>query len=246
MKLSYKKFGGFIFLLYICSTKDKKTFIMMDYTKLKKGEVITMIDEYDTTRIIIVNNVIDNHRLYTYVELVNIGAVFFEKYEPGVYHDLNNCVCREAEDEEKDKLYNAIGKHFTEEYDKDWYNHFTDSSYFDIQDYLLDVFCIKVEEYDDDLIYPDFVDDIHTYIWNKLCDAMGCKAYDGDEFVEQLVNKQEFIEKAKKWLEKTLYIHTEIEEDKHWCTTTSINWVTTDDYESVEDFINGFCKAMEE
>ena len=98
------------------------------------------------------------------------------------------------------EFYNKIGKYFTEEYDKDWYNHFTDSSYFDVQDYLLDIFCIKTEEYDNDLIYPKFVDDIHTYIWEKLCDAMGCKIYDGDEFVEQLVNKQEFIAKLKNYL----------------------------------------------
>ena len=171
---------------------------MIDYTKLKRGEVITMIDGYDITRIIIVNKVIGNHRLYTYVELDDVGDVFFEKYEPGVYHDLNNCVCREAEDEEKDKLYNAIGKYFTEEYDKDWYKYFTDSSYFDIQDYLLDVFCIKVEEYDDVLIYPDFINEIHTYIWDKLCDAMGVPNTVDNK--SEMVNKQEFIEKLKIWL----------------------------------------------
>ena len=175
---------------------------MIDYTELKNGEVITMIDEYDIPRIIIVNKVVGNHRLYTYVELNDIGDVFFEKYEPGVYHDLNNCVCRNAEDEEKDKLYNAIGKYFTEEYDKDWYNHFTDSSYFDIQDYLLDVFCINVSEYDDDLIYPDFINEIHTYIWDKLCkahnEAMGVP--NTVENKPEMVNKQEFIEKAKTWV----------------------------------------------
>jgi hypothetical protein len=56
--------------------------------------------------------------------------------------------------------------------------------------------------------------------------------------------KQKFIEKAKEWLERTLYIHTEIEEDKHWCETNHIDWVTSD-YDSVEDFINGFCEIME-
>lgn len=198
---------------------------MMDYTNLKKGEIIAMIDEYDITRIIIVNKVIGNHRLYTYVELDDVGDVFFEKYEPGVYHDLNNCVCREAEDEEKDKLYNAIGKHFTEEYDKDWYNHFTDSSYFDIQDYLLDVFCIKVEEYDDDLIYPDFIDEIQNYIWDKLCDAMCVPAVENEP---EMVNKQEFIAKAVKYLEANF-----------------------PDIENVgglykESFINNFRKTMEE
>ena len=198
----------------------------MDYTKLKNGEVITMIDEYDITRIIIVNKVIGNHRLYTYVELDDVGDVFFEKYEPGVYHDLNNCVCREAEDEEKEKLYNAIGKEFTDEYDKDWYNHFTDSSYFDIQDYLLDVFCINVKEYDDDLIYPDFINDIHTYIWDKLCEAMGVP--NTIEKKPEMVNKQEFIAKAVKYLEANF-----------------------PDIENVgglykENFINNFRKTMEE
>lgn len=199
---------------------------MIDYTKLKRGEVITMIDEFDITRIIIVNKVIGNHRLYTYVELDDAGDVFFEKYEPGVYHDLNNCVCREAEDEEKEKLYNAIGKEFTDEYDKDWYNHFTDSSYFDIQDYLLDVFCINVKEYDDDLIYPDFINDIHTYIWDKLCEAMGVP--NTIEKKPEMVNKQEFIVKAVKYLEANF-----------------------PDIENVggrykESFINNFRKTMEE
>lgn len=205
---------------------------MIDYTELKNGEVITMIDEYDITRIIVVNKVIGNHRLYTYVELDDVGDVFFEKYEPGVYHDLNNCVCRKAEDEEKDKLYNAIGKHFTEEYDKDWYNHFTDSSYFDIQDYLLDVFCINVSEYDDDLIYPDFINDIHTYIWDKLCEAMG--ASDTDENKPEMVNKQEFIEKAIKWLEK-------------YASDYAISTTGDDDDCIVSiDIVEDFRKAMEE
>ena len=198
----------------------------MDYTELKNGEVITMIDEYDITRIIIVNKVVGNHRLYTYVELDDTGDVFFEKYEPGVYHDLNNCVCRKAEDEEKDKLYNAIGKYFTEEYDKDWYKYFTDSSYFDIQDYLLDVFRIKVREYDNDLIYPDFIDEIHIYIWNRLCEVMGVVDTDVNE--PEMVNKQEFIEKAVKYLEANF-----------------------PDIENVgglykESFINNFRKTMEE
>lgn len=52
---------------------------MLDYTNLKEGEVITMIDEYDITRIIIVNKVMGNHKLYTYVELNDVGDVFFLK-----------------------------------------------------------------------------------------------------------------------------------------------------------------------
>ena len=62
------------------------------------------------------------------------------------------------------------------------------------------MFSIKVEEYDNDMIYPNFVDEIHHYIWEKLCKSMGYKNYGGDEFVEQLVNKQEFIAKLKNYL----------------------------------------------
>ena len=174
----------------------------MNYTDLKNGDVIVLTNYGN--RIVIVNNIKDNKtysspQLYTYVEL-DENVLSFEKDEPYCFYLIENINFRLSTIEEKTKLYNAICKHFTEEYDKDWYNHFTDSSYFDVQDFLLDIFCIKTDEYDNDMLYPDFVDEIHDNIWNKLCDAMGCKIYDGDEFVEQLVNKQEFIEKLKNYL----------------------------------------------
>lgn len=156
---------------------------MIDYKDLKNGDVIAMIiEEYDEIRIVIVdrveNSATDIHKLYTYAEMEkssNIfeSSLFLEKDEPGYSYNLNDCVIRYAEDEEKIDLYDAIGKHFTEEYDKNWYKHFTDSSYFDIQDYLLDVFCIKVNENDDDLLIPDFVGDIQNHIWDGCCKALG-------------------------------------------------------------------------
>lgn len=51
------------------------------------------------------------------------------------------------------------------------------------------------------------------------------------------------IAKACEWLNKTLYIHTEIN-DTH-CGVDTIDWVTSD-YNSVSDFIDKFRKAMEE
>ena len=53
------------------------------------------------------------------------------------------------------------------------------------------------------------------------------------------------IEKACEWLNKTLYIHTEEIEDKHWNEIKTFDWVTSD-FDSVSDFIEGFRKAMEE
>ena len=53
------------------------------------------------------------------------------------------------------------------------------------------------------------------------------------------------IDKACEWMEKVLYIHTEVNEDKDWCTYNPIDYVTSD-FESVEEFIKEFRKAMEE
>lgn len=52
------------------------------------------------------------------------------------------------------------------------------------------------------------------------------------------------VEKACEWLENTLYIHTEIENDRDFNEICRTDWVTSD-YDSVEDFINSFRKAME-
>jgi hypothetical protein len=122
-------------------------------------------------------------------------------------YDLDTISYRLATNKEKNKLYKSIGNYFAGAYDTDWYNHFTDSSYFDIQDYLLDIFCIEINEYDDDLIYPDFINDIHTYIWDKLCEAMGVP--NKVESKPEMVNKREFIEKLEKWIRGNTDWHDE-------------------------------------
>lgn len=53
------------------------------------------------------------------------------------------------------------------------------------------------------------------------------------------------IDNARKWLEKTLYIHTEVDEDNFWGERKLIDWVSSD-HNSVEEFVNDFCKAMSE
>lgn len=170
----------------------------MEYKDLKNGDIVAMTDNYNDTRIVIVDKVEQSmtgiDKLYTYAELdIECSDIFLEKYEPGYAYDVKYCSFRPAEEEEKIKLYHALGKEFTEEYDTDWYEHFTDSSYYDIHDFLFDVFCIKVEEYDNDLIYPDFVDDIQRYIWCKCCEAVGMP----DGFHEEPEEKMVSLEKVK-------------------------------------------------
>lgn len=53
------------------------------------------------------------------------------------------------------------------------------------------------------------------------------------------------INKACTWLEDILYIHTEMNEDKDLGETNITNWVVSD-YDSVEEFIHRFRKAMED
>lgn len=53
--------------------------------------------------------------------------------------------------------------------------------------------------------------------------------------------KNNLIDKACEWLKKTMYIHTEHDTDFDWATTTTIDWVTPD-YDTVDEFIDGFRK----
>lgn len=179
----------------------------MDYKKLKKGDVIAFKDYDDGERIVIFDrvekNVFGELHLYTYAEFID-DCLFLEKEEPGYFYILGKDITdyRFVTDEEKNKLYNAICKYYIEEYDKSWFNYFTDSSYVEIQDFLLDVFCINVEEYDNGLLYPDFVNGIIDYIWNQLCILIG-ETNDKINILSDvvMVNKSEFITKLKRWLE---------------------------------------------
>lgn len=152
----------------------------MNSTDLKRGDII-VISHYNKENIAIFDCIKEpgfnpETTLHIFIEMdINnncCDGLILKDKDYDFSYDLNTITYRIATDEEKTKIYNTIGKHFTEEYDKDWYKHFTDSSYFDIQDYLFDIFCIEVHEYDNDLIYPDFINEIHQYIWNGCCRAL--------------------------------------------------------------------------
>ena len=187
----------------------------MEYTDLKNGNIVVMSDDLcNVNRIVIVDRVEQSYtgiyKLYTYAELdMEYSDLFVEKDEPGYSYDVKYCNFRLANEEEKIRLYNVLGKFFTEEYDEDWYKHFTDSSYFDIIDYLLDIFCIKIGEHGE---YPDFVDDIRRYIWCKCCDAVGMPDGFNEDPDEQMVS----LKKIKEWLKENMY---ECDSDEKWVNT---------------------------
>lgn len=106
---------------------------------------------------------------------------------------------REATDKEKLLLYDALVKAF-KDHDLGWDKHFTDSTYLDILDWLAWEFNIKLSS---DESRPGPIEitmyEIQDYIWDTLCKETG--NYQEKVVESEMVNKQEFIAKVKKWLE---------------------------------------------
>lgn len=157
----------------------------------------------------------DNNTLHIYAELNPItGDLSFPCDDCGFSYDMDKITYRLATDLEKNKLYGALYSYFTEDYDYDWHLHFTDSSYFDILDCLLDAFCIHVSE-DDDFEYPAFVQDIRNYIWDTCCNVLGVKS-DITEFEDEEKPKMVSIDKVKDWIFDTFYEST-YDSDYNYC-----------------------------
>ena len=225
---------SFFCCIFVLQKKNKKTkqnnnYYFMENTNLKKGDVIAI--NWDGTKMLAIFEKFDTtfgnqDGLYIYAEMdMRSNELYFKTDDCEFSYELRDITYRLADDNEKNTLYNAIGKHFTEEYDKDWYKYFTDSSYFDIQDYLLDVFNIEVDEtLCTTSWYPSFVNDIQQYIWDKLCVAMGVP--NTVENKPKMVNKQEFIEKTISYFTPIL---------KTYCSE-----------ECVKELIGGFINSMEE
>ena len=114
--------------------------------------------------------------------------------------DTNFEEIRQAEDFEKKMLFDALVRGF-KDHDLGWANHFTDSSYFDILDWLAWEFNVDFED-DSNQNHPlcEIISEIQNYIWDALCKETGnyhaCTDYEEPE----MVNKQEFIAKAKSWV----------------------------------------------
>ena len=115
---------------------------------------------------------------------------------------------REAYGAERVCLYDALVKAF-KDHDLGWDKHFTDSSYFDILDWLAWEFNVDLDA-NQNTPLGETINEIQNYIWDALCKETGnCQAC--TDYVEpEMVNKDEFIAKVRNWLEKHTY------DDKYW------------------------------
>ena len=141
-------------------------------TTFKNGDVIAIRNPRGVEVIAIFDKFGSDETLHIYVELdTSEVEIYFKCEDYDFSYDIDKIEYRLATDAEKENLYYHLFIHFTEDWDHTWDNHFTDSSYFDILDCLLDAFAIKVSE-EDGWDYPDFVQDIRNYIWDECCCAL--------------------------------------------------------------------------
>ena len=105
---------------------------------------------------------------------------------------------RQAEDFEKKMLFDALVRGF-KDHDLGWANHFTDSSYFDILDWLAWEFDVDLDA-NQNTSLGETISEIQNYIWDALCKETGNYQACTDYVEPEMVNKQEFIAKAKAWV----------------------------------------------
>jgi hypothetical protein len=112
--------------------------------------------------------------------------------------DTNFEEVREATDEEKLLLYDELVKAF-KDHDLGWDKHFTDSSYFDILDWLAWEFDVDLDV-NQNTPLGETINEIQNYIWDELCKETGNYQACTDYVEPEMVNKAEFIAKAKSWV----------------------------------------------
>ena len=147
----------------------------MNHIDLKQGDVIA-IDWDGRQRIAIFNEFLEpgiypTDTLHIYIELdptVKEEGLIFKCEGYDFSYDLKSITYRKATCKEQRKLYDEICKYFAEEHDKDWYKHFSDSSYYDVLDFLLEELDIE-----DTVNIPAFVYEIQNYMWDQMCEFMG-------------------------------------------------------------------------
>ena len=138
---------------------------------------------------------------------------------------------REAYGAERVHLYNALVKAF-KNYDFGWKNP-TDSTYDDIRDWLCLEFDVDINLLPNDSGLLATIYEITNYIWDVICKETG--NYQEKNVEPEMVNKQEFIEKARKWIEKNF------KSDGYF----SLYYLGGGIY-TPKKIAEDFCKAMEE
>lgn len=145
----------------------------------KNGDIVK-IKWLDRDRICVFDKIIEKNgetRVYIYTEMTLEDEELCFAPECKISYNIDAIELSMASDDEKHSLYNALYKDYTEIHQPDWLTYFTDSTYFEILDYLLYMFGIpEVDDDGDRPEYPEFIYEIRNYIWDeceKVADALG-------------------------------------------------------------------------
>lgn len=180
-------------------------------TNYTPGQILYIKPEYGEAYISISAGTSPHHEgimIHTYCDLT-IHEYSENMYEGGMTFargngtmldvDTNFEEIRQAEDFEKKMLFNALVRGF-KEHNLGWDKHFTDSTYFDILDWLAWEFGVETS---DDGMHQEPIEiamyEMQDYIWDALCKETGNYQEETEpEPMPEMVNTQEFIEKACK------------------------------------------------
>lgn len=204
-------------------------------TNYTPGQILYIKPEYNEAYVSIITGTSPHHEgtmihtccdltIHEYSEHMYEGGMTFARGNGTMLDvDTNFEEIRQAADCEKRMLFNALVRGF-KEHNLGWDKHFTDSTYFDILDWLEWQF--DYETSTDGMSEPDPVEDvmheIQNYIWDALCKETG--NYQEKTTEVEMVNKQEFIEKTIGYFTPIL---------KTYCSE-----------ECVKELIDGFVNSM--
>jgi hypothetical protein len=121
--------------------------------------------------------------------------------------DTSFALVREATDVEKEYLYKSLVKAF-KDHDLGWDKHFTDSTYFDILDWLAWEFDVDLDV-NQNTPLGETINEIQNYIWDALCKETGNYQACTDYVEPEMVNKAEFIKKLENWIRGNTDWHDE-------------------------------------
>lgn len=198
-------------------------------TNYTPGQILYIKPEYGEAYVSIITGTSLHHEgtmihtccdltIHEYSEHMYEGGMTFARGNGTMLDvDTNFEEIRHAADCEKRMLFNALVRGF-KEHNLGWDKHFTDSTYFDILDWLEWQF--DYETSTDGMSEPDPVEDvmheIQDYIWDALCKETGNYQEETEpEPVPEMVNKQEFIEKLEGWIRGNTDWHDEYNWEGH-------------------------------
>lgn len=190
----------------------------------RNGDIVK-IDWMSQVSICIVDKIAEKYgetRVYVYTEMSLEDEEPCFAPECSISYNIDSIYSMSmASDEEKRILYNALYKDFTEVHQPDWLEYFTDSTRFEILDYLLYMFGIPAVDDDGDCPeHPEFVYKIRDYIWDecaKVADALGgCTPKASDDKVS--------LSEVCEWLNST------IDEGVMVKCGSAINFHTTEEF----------------